>query len=147
MQACGRIHDTWKWESVYGHAAGRSCARGLIRVDASLAKSVLNASGKQYDDARWFLENVSNKQDLGIPRLGTDWIEAKAKETWDTYAAYVGKLNVGRRPATTEDFERSKYVRKIWRVSSTPRQWSYEQVEEFIQQSDFTNIEILERRP
>ena len=162
QQAIGHVRDTWQWQLVHGPGGKYACIEGRLRLPTSQVSAALKASGARFEGARWFISNVSRTQQLeGVPEIAVDWVEWQDNETWHSYIGRARKLEadstfglargyrqVGlRRAATEEDKTRPRTVRRLWRAAGIPRDWSFEDVELFVAEAGFKQVDIDQRAP
>ncbi|CAE7777915.1 unnamed protein product, partial [Symbiodinium sp. CCMP2456] len=134
--------DTWSWSLVKG-----STVEGLCRVSASRAALAMSMSGSRCAGMRWFVSNVHRDQELPtVPGLTVHWVDWEEGEDWP---AYVSRCSRGAQPAdfglarghrqlgvrkasTPEDLARPKVVRRRWRATGVPRDWSLEDIQGYV---------------
>ncbi|CAE7806420.1 CHLP [Symbiodinium sp. CCMP2592] len=147
---------------VRGLGGNTATIEGLVRVPSEHACTLLKLSGHYARSERWFVNAVSRQQTLdGVPPLAVDWLDWQEGESWSQYARRarraladtgfglawgMSQLGVGR-AATTADAERPRTVFRSWRLTGIPRDWAFEDVETFLGDASFEEVELHERRP
>lgn len=149
--------DTWSWSLVKG-----STVEGLCRVSASRAALAMSMSGARCAGMRWFVSNVHRDQELPtVPGLTVHWVDWAEGEDWPAYVSRCcrgaqpadfglarGHRQLGVRKASTpEDLARPKVVRRRWRATGVPRDWSLEDIQGYVTECGLENVEIEERSP
>ena len=158
----GSIKDTWKWQLTRGQGGAEATIEGLIRMPVARAASALSASGQRHAGETWFVSNVSRNQEIaGVPELAVHWQEWEPAEEWSAYLARCrrasqaadfglarGAKQLGiRRVASEEDLARPRTVRRLWRACGVPRDWSFDEISEFLKECHFDEPEVEERMP
>ena len=107
------------------------------------------------------LQRQQGQELEGVPALSVHWQDWEPNEAWGTYLARCrraaqavdfglarGAKQLGvRRVASEAELARPRTLRRLWRACGIPREWSVEEVNEFLLECKFTEPCVEERLP
>ena len=157
---CGQfLQDTWGWELMPGAAGNDTVIKGLVRVKRKdQLTHLLSASGKSIQDIRVFLDpldwTLTPKPWGKKPHIS--WVERRNKEDEAAYMNRAAKLGIncglargwrqiGVRSLSDKVVPQPTPVR-TWILKSAPRYWTLEQVQEFLEASQFQSLDFVSKK-